>query len=321
MEQTTDSDATGRETGRELVGRWTTSVAGLLLGVVALLVFYALVQFWPPAPAPPLAGQATATTGTTTTGTTTAPGVTTTTAPGGSATGTTVVLQGAPNPAVSVFWMDLDLSRETRLFYVVALAGALGGLVHAMRSLSWYTGNRNLKASWLLTYALLPVVAASMAVIVYVVLRGGLILVSTQTSPDVVNPFGFAALAALVGLFSPETAEWLRRIFEQVFTQAMKGKDPAVAVRIVAIDPEHGVPGTPVRLTGSGLADVASVTFNALETTEVQQLSDTELIATVPEGATSGPIRVRSPAGTATSPVPFTVDPVPREDESGTTSR
>lgn len=281
-----------------------------------MLAFYALVQFWPPAPAPPLAGQATTTTGTTTT--TTAPTAET---GGSTTTATTVVLQGAPNPRVAVFWLDLDVSREARLFYVVALAGALGGLVHAMRSLSWYRGNRNLRQSWLLTYALLPVVAASMAVIVYVVLRGGLILVSTQTSPDVVNPFGFAALAALVGLFSPETAEWLRRIFEQILTQAMKGRDPAIAVQIIGVDPEHGAPGTLVTLTGSGLAEVASVTFNEVESTDVRQLSDAELIVTVPQGATSGPIKVRSPAGTATSPRPFTVDQAAPDVESGATSK
>ena len=98
-----------------------------------------------------------------------------------------------------IFGRSLDVEREARLFMVVALAGALGGFVHALRSLSWYTGNRSLMYSWLLTYALQPVVGAALATITYVVVRGGLILVTTQASPDAANPFGFAAFGGLVG--------------------------------------------------------------------------------------------------------------------------
>jgi hypothetical protein len=286
-------------------------VFGVLLAVAAVLVLYALVAIWPPAPAPALTGGATATTGgtTTTTGTTTVRPAPT----GGTATtGTTIVVQGAPNPPVSLFGRTLRLEREARLFWVVALAGALGGFVYALRSLSWYTGNRNLKYSWLLTYPLQPVVGAALATITYVVVRGGLVVVTTQASPDVANPFGFAAFGALVGLFSAEAAEWLKRIFSQVFAPAPKGKDPAIELGITNFEPKHGPVGTPVTITGSGFTDVQAVMFNKVAVTpgDLGRVSDTELRVRVPEGATDGLITVKTTTGESVdSSEPFRVVP------------
>jgi hypothetical protein len=300
----TDRTTRAKEPGGENASLRAAVVFGVLLAVAAVLVLYALVAIWPPAPPPALTGGTTTTgttTGTTTTETTTTEtsGTETTATTGGTTTGTTIVVQGAPNPPVSIFGWTLHLDREARLFWVVALAGALGGFVYSLRSLSWYTGNRNLKYSWLLTYPLQPVVGAALATITYVVIRGGLVVVTTQASPDVANPFGFAAFGALVGLFSAEAAEWLKRIFGQVFAPAPKGKDPAIALEITDFEPKRGSVGTPVTITGSGFTDVQTVMFNnvAVTPTDVSRVSDTELRVRVPEGATDGPITVKTTAG------------------------
>ena len=50
--------------------------------------------------------------------------------------------------------------------------------------------------------------------------RAGLFSSSTSTSDA--SPFGFAAIAALVGLFSEQAVEKLRQIARQVFTEAPK---------------------------------------------------------------------------------------------------
>jgi IPT/TIG domain len=284
---TDDSGHGGRNATLRAAG-----ITGTLLALAAVLVLYVLVAVWPPAPPAPV---------------TTTTGPTTTTVAGQPTPPTTIAVQAAPNPPVELFWWDLRLEREARLFLVVALAGALGGLVYALRSLAWYTGNRNLKYSWLLTYPLQPVVGAALATITYVVARGGLIVVTTQASPDTVNPFGFAAIGGLVGLFSSQAAEWLKRIFEQVFTAAPKGKD--AAVEITAFDPDRGPEGTPVAIQGTGLAGAQTVTFGGVDAAGVIQASDTELQVVVPGGAKSGPITVTAPAGTATSGRPFTVVP------------
>jgi hypothetical protein len=328
----TGRPARAGEVGSERATLRTAVITGTLLTLVTLLVLYALVQFWPPAPAPTLAGEPTTTTTTTTTTTvppTTNGETTTTEAPATTevetTTGeptptpaTTIVVQPAPNPPVRIFWTTLDVEREGRLFVIVALAGALGGLVYALRSLSWFTGNRTLRYSWLLYYVLLPVVGAALATITYVVLRGGLVLVTTQTSPDVVNPFGFAALAALAGLFSREATEWLKRIFEQVLTPAMKGKDAAVPTAITDVPVKHGPVGTKVAIIGTGLGDVTTVTFNEVPA-KFEVRSETEIQAEVPaEGG--GPIRVAGPAGAFTTTWAFTVDPPPEQPGSAATA-
>jgi IPT/TIG domain len=286
--------------GGENASLLAAGTTGTLLALAAVLVLYVLVAVWPPAPSAPVATTTTATTGptTTTAGQATPP--------------TTIAVQPAPNPPVRLFGWDLPLEREARLFLVVALAGALGGLVYAIRSLAWYAGNRNLKYSWLLTYPLQPVVGAALATITYVVARGGLIVVTTQASSDTVNPFGFAAIGGLVGLFSSQAAEWLKRIFEQVFTAAPKGKD--AAVEITAVDPDRGPEGTPVTIKGTGLAGAQTVTFGGVEAAGVIQASDTELQVIVPKDAKTGPITVTTPAGTATTTAPFMV--VRPEEES-----
>jgi hypothetical protein len=146
--------------------------------------------------------------------------------------------------------------------------------------------------------------------------------VTTQASPDVVNPFGFAAFGALVGLFSAQAAEWLKRIFEQVFAPAMKGKDPAIEVRITRVKPEQAPVGTEIVITGSGFADVQRVTFGGVEAANLRKVSATELRVTVPEGAANDVVTVHTPAGTADSPKPFIVGdlvapPAPGEEEAG----
>jgi IPT/TIG domain len=281
------------EPGGENASVRAAVVTGTLLALAALLVLYLLVQVWPPAPPPALSGGG-------------APTPTTTT-PAGQVPATTVVVQAAPNPPVRLFGARLEVDREVRLFLVVALAGALGGLVYALRSLTWYAGNRNLKYSWMMTYYLQPIVGAGLATITYVVLRGGLVVVTTQASPDVVNPFGFAAFGALVGLFSAQAAEWLKRVFEQVFTPAPTGKDPAIVVRITDVQPAQAPVGTEVVITGTGLADVQRVTFGGVEAPSLRKVSATELRVTVPDGAADGLITIHTPAGTADSPRPFTV--------------
>jgi hypothetical protein len=84
----------------------------------------------------------------------------------------------------------------------VILAGALGSLIHAVRSVYWYVGNRELVWSWLAKYVVLPFLGAALAVVFYFVIRGGFF--SPQAGFEQTSPFGFAALAAMVGMFSEQ---------------------------------------------------------------------------------------------------------------------
>jgi hypothetical protein len=129
---------------------------------------------------------------------------------------------GVTGPTIShVVGIRLSLDQEQRLFVVVAVTGALGGLIHSARSLYAYVGNRILLRSWLLFYLSLPLIGAGLAVLFYLILRGGLV---TGTAAQV-NFFGFAAISALVGLFTPEAALKLQQIFTTLLAPTPAGRD------------------------------------------------------------------------------------------------
>jgi hypothetical protein len=128
----------------------------------------------------------------------------------------------ATRAAVShVAGLRLALDQEQRLFVVVAVTGTLGGLIHSARSLYEYVGDRRLLRSWLLFYLSLPFMGGGLAVLFYLILRGGLVTGAASQ----VNFFGFAAISALVGLFTPEAALKLKLIFGTLLAQAQPGED------------------------------------------------------------------------------------------------
>jgi hypothetical protein len=124
---------------------------------------------------------------------------------------------------ISWFGWHTSVDREFLFFLVVALAGALGGLIHTVRSFSWYVGNRSLVWSWVPHNILLPIVGALAGTVFYLVLRAGLF--SPSTSVDQASPFGFAAVAILAGLFSTEAFEKLRVIATEMFAKSPEGED------------------------------------------------------------------------------------------------
>jgi IPT/TIG domain-containing protein/polymorphic membrane protein len=72
--------------------------------------------------------------------------------------------------------------------------------------------------------------------------------------------------------------------------------------------PTAGPVGTSVIITGTSFTGVSNVTFNGTSATFTFD-SDTQITATVPNGATTGAITVTAPGGTATSSSNFTVAP------------
>ncbi len=72
-------------------------------------------------------------------------------------------------------------------------------------------------------------------------------------------------------------------------------------------EPASGAPGTEVLIWGNQLLS-ASVSFNGTPAESVTNSGPNYVIATVPAGATSGPITVTTPGGTATTTLSFTVE-------------
>ena len=246
-------------------------ILSALMAAVALFALYGLWRFWP-APAP--------------------------------ATGST---PAAAN--FSYFNWRLSLSRDQQFFVVVALAGVIGAMLHGLRSLSTYIGERYLFRSWIAYYSLLPLVGGLLATIVYLVLRAGLLPGSTASSqPD---PYGIAAIAVLVGLFSAQAAEKLKAVFETLFTKAETGSQSVMDIglpTITGFDPPQGSAGTSVVISGDNLMSVMGVAFTGAEA-QFKRDSENRLTVTVPNGATTGPIILRAGQQQVASEENFTVLP------------
>lgn len=78
--------------------------------------------------------------------------------------------------------------------------------------------------------------------------------------------------------------------------------------QLTQFSPGSGSVGTPVVLTGQFLAGTSNVMFNGVGATKFTIDSSTQITATVPPSATSGPLTIRNPLGSATTSS-FTVTP------------
>jgi IPT/TIG domain len=90
-------------------------------------------------------------------------------------------------------------------------------------------------------------------------------------------------------------------------------------VTVGLFSPTTGVVGTSVVINGTGFAAGATVKFNQTSASGVVVNSTTQITATVPTGATTGPIRVTVGGHTARSTANFTVVPVPAPTITGFT--
>jgi hypothetical protein len=188
------------------------------------------------------------------------------------------------------FSITLEHSFEVRLLLLVLLAGALGSYIHATTSFVDYVGNRKLSANWVWWYLLRPYVGMTLALLFYFVVRGGFISVSA--GGEDMNPFGIAALAGLVGMFSKQATDKLSEVFKTLFRAAEgegddKRKDSLVSnppPGISGITPRQGPTsgGTPVTLTGAAFVKGANVTFGGEPATSVIISGPTSLTATTP---------------------------------------
>jgi hypothetical protein len=97
-------------------------------------------------------------------------------------------------------------------------------------------------------------------------------------------------------------------------TETLNGFDTpgtACPVTVTGSNPTTGVVGTSVVITGTGFTGVTAVKFNQTTAPGFVVNSTTQITATVPTGATTGPIRVTAGGQTARSTGLFTVVPVP----------
>lgn len=132
----------------------------------------------------------------------------------------------APQPA-DFLWGTVTLPLDIRLFLIAAVSGALGACVHLATSFADFAGNERLTSNWTWWYIFRPFIGMALAEIVYLAIRGGFFNASAG-APNIINPYGVAAITALTGLFSRQATDKLREVFEIVFLSGQKvgRKDP-----------------------------------------------------------------------------------------------
>jgi hypothetical protein len=222
---------------------------------------------------------------------------------------------GVVNPTTTYlyFGQPVTIGSERGLLLLVAIAGVAGSMAYVLRSFFKYVGERHLVWSWVPSYLLTPLVGSLLAVLTYIVVRAGLISGST----DIGNPFGFAAIAVLVGLFSAQAAEKLKQVFETMFAAAPPGSesiDSAVQPTISGFEPAEGAIGEVVTIHGDAIDLGGTILFaGGVSSPATWDEDQGALRTTVPTGAETGPLSVTIGGATATSTEPFLV----LDDEQG----
>jgi hypothetical protein len=164
--------------------------------------------------------------------------------------------------------------------WLMILAGALGAILHGLRSFYWYVGNRQLVWSWIPMYFFLPIIGAATSTVFYLIIRGGLLPGATESN----NVYGLMAIGTLVGLFSQQALEKLKSVSEVIFTVPPTGKDaqperPPLIVETV--DPQEGSENQAVTILGSGFSREVIVTFDDLPA-KVAKVEDQAITVTTP---------------------------------------
>jgi len=116
------------------------------------------------------------------------------------------------------------LIPDSLAIIVVLLCGAFGGLVHSIRAFYVHIIERVPGPEEYPRYFLRPFSGAILALLFFLVMRAGL------SQPNQLNENAggsivlYAAIAGLVGMFSDQTVEKLRKVAEAIFTTGDKSK-------------------------------------------------------------------------------------------------
>jgi hypothetical protein len=221
--------------------------------------------------------------------------------------------------------IPIRITADVQLLCVVILAGGIGSFIHTATSFGDFVGNRKLSQSWLWWYLLKPFIGMSLAVVFYLVVRGGFLSGSVETGK--LNVYGLTALAGMAGMFSKQATDKLSEVFNTLFRTSPDSGDskraddlgnPVPTLNDVApTSIERETQNVIIALTGTRFARGAVVQIGGVnretqfndETSLTAKLlpedvaNEGELEVTVinpaPGGGKSTPLRIKVAAGQA----------------------
>lgn len=133
------------------------------------------------------------------------------------------VVQVAIFPRVSVPFSP----GQAVLVFALAMGAAGGGLA-GLRALAEHRAAEDFKTSYTWWYVIRPLIGAGLAVIVYLILRAGLVGAAPTT---VLNAFGVGSVAALSGLFAQNVLVRLNLVIEALFGSTVEDSQADSATR------------------------------------------------------------------------------------------
>ena len=145
-------------------------------------------------------------------------------------------LRVKPTSDIKAVWKawgcEHEINLELRLILLILFTGAFAATISGLKSFVNYLGDCKFKPSWFPFYFAEPFMGAGLAFVFYLVIRGGF-LAGTNADVKAVNPFGFVAVAALVGMFSDAAFIKLNEIADTFFKSkpdARSGKITDLAI-------------------------------------------------------------------------------------------
>ena len=231
----------------------------------------------------------------------------------------TVERDGARDVLSSAFTYTCPAPVGSDLFRMLIMAGALGGCIHAMRSLYWYAGQRELRWSWLPMYFALPFIGAAMAMLFSLLIVAGFVSDTAGRSQSLF----IIAVAGLVGMFSQQASLKLTDIANAFFTKPGAGTD-AKPQKSVSVDDSDAARPTPlavkemspntgsvaggeeVTIVGEGFTSATVVSFGGAAS-QVKTASPTSITVFTPAHVAGGvDVEVRSGNQALKLPTAFT---------------
>lgn len=116
--------------------------------------------------------------------------------------------------------VSLHISGRDFLILVLTM-GALGACLHGISSLALWVGQRKFSEDWILWYLFRPLAGAILAVLFYLIIRGGFL---PQVDINSAGFYGIVGLSGLFGLFSKQALNKLSDLFDVIFASD-KDKD------------------------------------------------------------------------------------------------
>jgi YD repeat-containing protein len=132
--------------------------------------------------------------------------------------------------------------------------------------------------------------------------------VNLSLAGQAVINYAYDPAGRLVGV-SDSASNSARYSYDAVGNLLSIATNPTSQTSVSGFDPASGSSGIPVTISGTGFSSTIgqnSVSFNGTPAT-VTSATQTQIVATVPAGATTGPIAVTTPNGSANSSSPFTI--------------